>query len=31
MKIELPKGIGERHDSIGNELELILERCILFR
>lgn len=31
VKIELPKCIGERHHRVGHELELILERCVLFR
>lgn len=31
VRIELPKCIGERHHRVGHELELILERCVLFR
>ena len=29
--IELPKGVAEGHDSVGDELQLILEHHVLFR
>mgnify|MGYP004581109435 CR=1 FL=1 len=30
-EIELPKGVAKGHDSVGDELQLILEHRVLFR